>query len=168
MVRRLTDRVADFITETFQADKSEDAIWLTKPLFLSCIDGSVRNSSSTAGYSFLHVDRERQRHFRYSALLYLDDGGAAGSGRDFEGGELLFAGRRRPPRSRPFTVSPRAGKLVRFASTSLKVQCTPLYFLPAARYEHAGLGMIFGFFLSSGKICQIKHYRGQRSSGMDL
>ena len=37
-------------------------------------------------------------------------------------------------------------------------------FLPAARYEHAGLGMIFGFFLSfflsSGRICQIEHYGG--------
>ena len=113
--------MADFITETFLADKSDDAIWLTKPLFLSCIDGSEGNgSSAAAGYSFLHVDRERQRHFRYSALLYLDDGGgsAAGRGRDFEGGELVFAGRRRPPRSRPFTVSPRAGKLVRFALPS--------------------------------------------------
>ena len=118
VVRRLTDRVADFITETFRLDTSKDAILLTKPLFLSCIDGSERNgSSAAAGYSFLHVDRERERHFRYSALLYLDDGG--GAGRDFEGGELVFAGRRRPPRSRPFTVSPRAGKLVRFALPSV-------------------------------------------------
>ena len=119
VVRRLTDRVADFITETFLADKSDDAIWLTKPLFLSCIDGSEGNgsSASSVGYSFLHVDRERERHFRYSALLYLDDG--CGAGRDFEGGELVFAGRRRPPRSRPFTVSPRAGKLVRFALPSV-------------------------------------------------
>ena len=40
-------------------------------------------------------------------------------------------------------------------------------FLTAARYEHAGLGMIFGFFLS-GKICQIEHYRGQRSTGIGV
>ena len=129
VVRRLTDRVADFITETFLADKSEDAILLTKPLFLSCIDGSERNGSSSAaaGYSFLHVDRDRQRHFRYSALLYIDDGGGAGSGQDFEGGELVFAGRRRPPRSRPFTVSPRAGKLVRFTLPSVSAQWRRLY-----------------------------------------
>ena len=38
-------------------------------------------------------------------------------------------------------------------------------FLAATRYEYAALGMIIGFFLSSGKICQIEHYRGQRSTG---
>ena len=111
MVLRLTDRVADLISETFRVSGSEaggeDGVFLTKPLFLSSIDGSKKRNGSSAGYSFFHVDRDTKEHFHYSALLYLDDG----SGQDFAGGELVFAGRRRRPQSRPLTVSPRAGKL---------------------------------------------------------
>ena len=38
-----------------------------------------------------------------------------------------------------------------------------LMFLAARRYEYAALGMIIGLS-SSGKICQIEHYRGRRST----
>ena len=125
-MRRLTDRVADFIVETFHTSEwdaeagegvtDERVIFLTKPLFLSFIDGGKNGS---ADYSFFHVDRDTKEHFLYSALLYLDDG----SGEDFAGGELVFGAKRRP-----FQVSPRAGKLARFVkplSVTGRGSCCP-------------------------------------------
>ena len=122
MVLRLTDRVADLISETFRVSESEageDAVFLTKPLFLSSIDGSKKKKNGSADYSFFHVDRDTKEHFLYSALLYLDDG----SGEDFAGGELVFGAKRRP-----FQVSPRAGKLARFVkplSVTGRGSCCP-------------------------------------------
>ena len=107
VVQRLTAQVTDFIREVRNqvsdeeaaGTRDERAIFLTKPLFLSAIDGSKNGS---ADYSHLHVDRDTKQHFAYSALLYLDDG----SGQDFVGGDLVFAARQRP-----LAVSPLVGKL---------------------------------------------------------
>ena len=116
VVQRVTAQVTDFIREVHQVSdeeaasaRGERAIFLTKPLFLSAIDGSKNGSSN---YSHLHVDRDTKQHFAYSALLYLDDG----SGQDFVGGDLVFAARQRP-----LAVSPRVGKLGGFVKLLYKI-----------------------------------------------
>ena len=129
--------MADFILETFHASegewegvKGERVLFLTKPLFLSFIDGS---KNSSADYSFFHVDRDTKQHFLYSALLYLDDG----SGEDFAGGELVFAAKRRP-RPRPFTVSPRAGKLARLVLPGSLVDGSICHYVPHTNTRDRG------------------------------
>ena len=62
--------MADLISETFRVSESEageDAVFLTKPLFLSSIDGSKKKKNGSADYSFFHVDREAIQYIFFLA-----------------------------------------------------------------------------------------------------